>query len=867
MTRSFAPAKAFALDLEAAVGLREASYARQMDEELLADGGRIIYAIDSAILNHLFLEKELSKDSRVPAGARTGAKPANESYQIFRGPKPRAEVDQSPDNPTPDASAALVNAQARLRRVLLWYILEGGSPGGDAGFENLILLPGHVLEVRNLYDGIVSQFERQRQRLVSLKEQAGAIAELAQEAEGGVVAAQEKRLALMKVLSEIATSISDPHDKFDRINSLINRRQIMSLRAAAQDAAFARDELISENGHIFEVEGTALRDEDTDVEGSWTWWNSELHGRLPARFAPLDRDALSTLDRINRRLDPQRNRMILFTDNMAIIEAGHLYFPFKRRDDGLQHLSFSDLYLRHPNSLLVDPKFFRPGADVGSAETVAASEVEGWLGPLLDETLIEPRAEQGVGEAAPPDGPQATLDRWLSFRAALPDLSERIGDSDHLERVLARNPTLHERFTNRWAEYLNNLHFQYQLNSPVASDKLAEITKLYDPSTAEDVDEFLKDIKNHLNFLTEKSWTTFFNTVADTGLELIALPSLDAQPAVWPVPVLFVQGDALLCSVLRSFWRPTSLRQNPSEILRRLNDPTFQATLPRSYVYALCYGLLFAHAERWPLTRLLAQRALRISRQLKKELGNDYLAVEDSIDSNGNVRVSGREASYLLAVSTRVNAQDSEEYSDARQALQVSIDSPDDFAEDGVAAGAKVTGIRFEAESIAICMAELLARPEIPDVADVQPLRVRIAEALESADMCGEELVRTHAQIALRSEFFLSLQFDIPTRVEDPIDAELVSKLPSLIEAQISDIEFVYGDKIRSGLEAAPLRDRALLRLAATFAGNPSLLPSWMLTTTMLQDRHDPVSGMRPINRRQLAGVERQVSRLDAFTG
>lgn len=864
MADTLSPAAAFALDLEAAVRLRQASYARQLDEELVASGGRIVYAIDSAILNFLFLENLPKKNARSKVPETDAGKAVDDWFQIFRGPGSTDEAESASDElgETPKETP-LKTAQAQLRRVLLWYILEGGAPSDDPGFQNLVLLPGHVIEVRKLYDGIVSQFEQQRQRLTSLKRQATEIAELAQSAGEAPADAKEKRDALMSTLSNLAASISDPHDKFDRINSLIQRGQIMSLRAAAANAAFDWDELTFGDEHIFEAESAAIRDDDPEIEGSWSWWNSELHGRLPSRYAPLDRDALSTLDRINRQLDPLKARVILFTDNASIIEAGHQYKPFNRRRDGLKDLSFSDLYLRHPTSLLVDPRFARPSADVTSGETLAATEADGWLRALLDETLEPAPDEYQPGENDAGACQQAALDDWLAFKAGLPSLDMRIADKRHLNKILVRSPDLHKRFTDRWADYLSNLHYQYQLNSPVASSKLADIVKLYDPNTAEDVETFLADIKDHLNFLTEKSWTTFFNTVADTGLELISWPALEARSSVWPVPVVFIQGDRLLSDVIQRFWHPNAVRRHPKEVLHWLNDPAFQATLPRSYVYALCYGQLFAHAERWPLTRLLAQRALRISGQLKKEVGTPYIEIEDGLDAKGNVRVSGREASYLLAVSTRVNAQDVDDLSDALKALDVSINSADDFAENTEEVSVKVTGVRFEAESIAIALARMVANKPAADMAEVRGLRERIVAALESAGDCDEELVRTHAQISLRSELFLSLQFSLPTAMDEGIDPTVLAGLPSSIETQISDIEFVYGEEGRSGLETAPLRDRALLRLAATFANDLSLLPDWMHLTTVLQDRNDPVSGIRPLDRRQLVAIEREVSRLE----
>ncbi len=86
-------------------------------------------------------------------------------------------------------------------------------------------------------------------------------------------------------------------------------------------------------------------------------------------------------------------RVVLFTDNDLLIEAGAGYFPFKdRRDDYYGQLTFSDLYLRHPRSLLVDPAFVRPHLGAGLPRAVS-SEVDGWIDALLagsPETAVQP---------------------------------------------------------------------------------------------------------------------------------------------------------------------------------------------------------------------------------------------------------------------------------------------------------------------------------------------------------------------------------------------------------------------------------------------------------------------------------------------
>ncbi len=64
-------------------------------------------------------------------------------------------------------------------------------------------------------------------------------------------------------------------------------------------------------------------------------------------------------------------------------------------------------------------------------------------------------------------------------------------------------------------------------------------------------------------------------------------------------------------------------------------------------MHALCYGLFFACAGRWPLTKLLAQRAVQIARGLEA----------DGQDEGVDLNITGREAYYLLSVAHRVTAR------------------------------------------------------------------------------------------------------------------------------------------------------------------------------------------------------------------
>ncbi len=108
-------------------------------------------------------------------------------------------------------------------------------------------------------------------------------------------------------------------------------------------------------------------------------------------------------------------------------------------------------------------------------------------------------------------------------------MRRRIEDDAFLKRPLQRNAMLHARFTHKWAIHISRLTSDHLLNAASAESTLTQIVDKRALRAPEAVGEVVSEAKSRVRRLTEESWSDFFNTAADTGLEIIGLPAIDAQ--------------------------------------------------------------------------------------------------------------------------------------------------------------------------------------------------------------------------------------------------------------------------------------------------------------------------------------------------
>jgi len=839
-------------DLRVAVDLREDAFTRRLDAEFVARGGRIVYAVDSAIMNILFRSLAPSEADMATIRSDMEGKGfdhiAAADFQLFKGPSTDLKRRET-----------LLDRQRRVGHRLLWFLLHGNAAPGAQEFSKLLLLPGHVGEARTLFDSIVRQMAGQAARYSAFSEAAKTLKALAEPGRAGETVDLTKQDKVLRQVSKLFNELNEPHARFARYTELLKQKKILSLTAATNDRAFHDRRLFKNGGHVFLVDDQQhrLMDADPNYDGSISWWNIELHKRLPKRYVPSDRSALSTLDRLNRTLDPEEVRVILFTTNKEIIRAGGEYRPFKDRrpqESGGEYadLSFAELYLRHPRSLLVDGAFLRPGtADVDAKS--GGQVVDGWLAALLDATLERPMSD-GREPSIEADQLPAKAAR-LAFRRTVAATRQKIDEETRLARAIRSNRQLHMRFATNWADYLQDLVEEHDLNTSLAESETRLILRSEDVLSNEAINKLIAVLKARIRRRTEESWSNFFNTAADIGLELMGLPDAPERSVIWPVPPLYVEGNPTLIEPIEMFWDPARLRRDPNEIKRRLDDPKLKVSLQSTYVHTLCYGLLFAHAERWPLAKLLAQRAL----QIVKGLG---VKTVPAPPNRTGVHVDGREAYFLLAAASRITARTWSDLEAAGAALTQASGIAIDAADGDAGRRTPLSGLRFAAEKLAIDVAKTVTPgldvPEGYEPFSAFELRKRALSAIEDSQRCGVDRVRVLTNITLRSEYFHTLLLE---RVggKRRAGAEVYEwEVERLVGDQLNDIAETYED-----LRWLPLRDRALLRLGAARAGLSDKLPIPFRQSTLTDmDRHDETQGANNWDRKRLVLIEDAVELL-----
>lgn len=809
---------AFKEDLKSAAALREHSLTMSYDNHFVRSGGRIMYALDSAILNNLF---SVARDRK-----RVGQLSRERDYEVFKGGGGVAPAD-------------FIEEQRRLRHQVLWHILD--SKYSDQQHGKLLILPGHSVELRNLYDGIVEDFSLQDDRLKYIDEIAGRISLIPSEKSDLV-----RRQKLLEELEQLVFDLAEPHQKFIRLNGMLQSRKIVTLHIAQTDADFNIPVLRRDGKHIFHDVIAAQRDASiaSTYEGSLSWWDNRLHGRLPERFRSSDNMALSALDSLNRQLAERRARVVLFTENAELLEAGRGYKPLKSSADAfLAELTFTDLYLRHPKSLLVDPRFIGP-----TSQTVGffPKDLDSWLSSLLSATLedigLERNRELGRNDASSP------LHEWASFRE-LRNLQEHyLEDDSRLETALVRNPELHTRLIARWTAYIRERSREYATTTPFADAELKRIVGSgAKGELSSGLASVLAETRLHVRNLTFRSWSHFYTTAADVGLELAEAPSSPLQPLVWSVPTLFISGGGPLQFSLRQLWDPKYVRTNHEQILAEMGRPDQSPDEQENYVETLRYGLLFAVAGRWSVTRLLALRAVEISEGIK--------SVEMKPRTSANIEVTGREAYYLAAVTSRVLARTKEDYTEARRLLDIARSISADFADESMAAQRTLSGIRFEAERLA----QDLAHPPQSDE-DLWSARQRIKVQLDNVGNCQEKEVGDQTALDLRSTYFATYVIGGRPAVGrlPPAEREMLS---TLVSQQLEAADLIYG-----GLSHLPLRDFALVRLGVAVQG-PELLHGDLVESSVSRlERLDITHRMKLRHERVLSPIENAIDFIRSTT-
>lgn len=365
-----------------------------------------------------------------------------------------------------------------------------------------------------------------------------------------------------------------------------------------------------------------------------------------------DAQALARLEWINGRLD-EKSRMVMITGDHAMFEAAS-YVP-----EG-EEASFADLYLRHPKCYLAEPWVLSP-EKAESTERAKEAETEffNWLETFLSNLRLEN------------DSYAAALQDLISLKESDVEALLMCGQGD-------RDSIMRE-FQSRWRGYARSVMLDH--GTPSSAEYLEK-------DAAQLLWNNLKDsfarAADQLESKVQETWKDFFDLSTATGYEMLFLRQTERgerQMRARNSPPLdfdrLKKARAFIKKIMASY--EAGRLENYRAEIEKLREED-----PSGYTYYLAFAVLFATEGVWGVAAIMADRAMDIAKDC------------------GEKRISGREASYLLAValrhvSTNVNELPSVSYL---------LDRADECLKKDKqgCSGLKVSAIRFDAERVALAL-------------------------------------------------------------------------------------------------------------------------------------------------------------------
>src|SRR5262249_1152320 len=131
--------------------------------------------------------------------------------------------------------------------------------------------------------------------------------------------------------------------------------------------------------------------------------------------------------------------------------------------------------------------------------------------------------------------------------------------------------------------------------------------------------DIVKEFDEYTTKLVEDSWSDFFLTAAKSGFELIGLSEGSARRK-HNVPPVALDGEQVVLgqrAITLMSGTPGGVFENQRQIAEVLDKLHSSQDAVHQYVKTLCYALLFAHAERWSVAKLIARRAIQIQKNFR----------------------------------------------------------------------------------------------------------------------------------------------------------------------------------------------------------------------------------------------------------
>lgn len=703
------------LDIVSAMKTMRQLMNRKADIKNERSGGfQVIYAVDSMILSERLFGDQTQGLSFLDI--KEDRKPFS---RLFKGPK---RVDEA------------VALAAQLDQILLHYLLIS-IPGKSQ--IPLIILPGHLEEVRFIHDKLIERFEARNKYQNEIEgELLKYLRELKsvenEDIEKAQIFADKK-----DQIYELLYAIEQPFDKLRLFHSLFSRQLLTPINAAPNIDALQG--LINPSSRKKESVflDNRLRQEYFPIQSSVDWWNDNL-GRFYTHHGnqyECDLNALSTLSRINHILEPSGKRVVLFTLSDTLIKAGMEYKPFKGSKSDERDLTFTDLYLRHAVCLFEDLEFLVPSdetlkSNLNSNNSYEYSSLLSWLQTIIFETTgFKPmNFKRGQSPSQHPENYRPLIKMWA-------------------DQTSSEQPTLHKKLHEYWRNHMKGLVVAHGTTSDMARQEFARrITNEHHDEIAA-----LNILQEYVDDLTFQSWHDLTASLTDWGLDLLKSHRSGSETLSRNPPLVYFGKDAPMKNlrlVLNQGEKSKETTQRLIGELERVKDKRKFNKKESAYLEFVIYGYLYSHYQRWGPVKLLSQRAI--------EIAEEYRSQETEISDIANTGgISGREAYYLLTFANRVTAKGTKELNESR----IHIENGKKAVDLEHSLGAKdATKLRFKAENIAYDLShilfELFTNNFEPDLkkSDIRNLNKVVDDLVELENekgQCKDSVILNYVSMAI----------------------------------------------------------------------------------------------------------------------
>jgi hypothetical protein len=701
-TTSSAVSDALVSYLVAAAKLRLELAPYESDRELERVGGAVFHAVDTNIVT-LFLAPHLMG----PAGER-----GDGGYGV---------VFPGDDRETATALAAA------LSRFIFWNLTGAQQP--------LLLLIGHDAETRSIFEAVA----RNTKSAIDVLEASGkSLLSLLKRLKAETV--DEERISLLEQFApELLQHLfyeKGPASELRRFSMLFTQGRLMRLSVAIrQDQFFSEnDKKNRELCRLFSVPsniGDQLEESQYRVA-----WRKRLQdsaaSSLKEHRLRADSSALARLQLINNKISGSNQRLVLITGDQKMFAAADSYKPYENRSE-----TFSELYLRSPRAFLAAPDVLAPDFTIGAAHSRAPILINNWL----DTLLARYTGAQGVRK-------KEIHNIAFGDPRAVATLQRLAAD------VTKVDPAAADSIKMVWSEYTTYLRASHAAVSDLAR---AEVKRYFGVTLERETEDALLSVERRLRRTGEQSWQAFFAALMRAGYDLLSIDDLASEQRCHDVPPIsfdaFVKAREFVREVLGGIVNSPA----PENTLAALHDGLLIED-PTGYAGALAYAVLFAHAGRWHVARLMADRAIdianRVQEDILEKLGKGEVA------PRSETVISGREAFYFAAMCERLQVREPVGLLVAQQLLSKAERS----YERDIQRNHKlsVNKARFVAERRSIEMARCMFRELLSqDNADlgkyIEPSEVMsaIAQEFQKIYALPDDWMRRRIQNSMAIEFFM----------------------------------------------------------------------------------------------------------------